>query len=171
MRNIFLIVLDSVRRDFFLNKNKKYVNELETDFVEFVNCESIYTTTCISHYTIFFGDYWAKARNNNFPAQIKSLGFQTRSFCNGAIITGYPLKHILEPNLLNCLPFREDIIKDLGIVPEYSWNRKLFGSKFKDYNGAADDEKLEIPKGWKNYIRNNYDKKKLHIFTLLESSL
>ncbi len=157
MKNIILIVLDSVRRDFFFNKIKNTLDELKNNFVDFTNCYSIYTATFISHYTIFFGDYFNKAINQNFPAQLKNLGFKTRSFCNGAIINGYPLKHIVEPNIKNYRPFRDEMINDLGMVPESNWNKKLYGETLEDYYGAADDEDRNIPNKWKEYINNNKD--------------
>lgn len=161
MKNIFLLVLDSVRRDFFFDSFLSQLNELKNDFVQFTNCHSIYTSTCLSHYTIFFGDYFGKARNQNFPAQLKNFGYKSRSFCNGAIIRLYPLKGNLEPSLNNKLPYRNDIIRDLGIEPAFNWNRELFGSKFEDYTECADDEKNKISEKWKKYIIDNKERKNI----------
>ncbi len=156
MNNIFLIILDSVRRDFFTNA---LFPELKDDFVEFSNCKSIYTSTCLSHYTIFYGNYFGQAENGNFPAQLKKLGFKTQSYCNGAIIVGYPLKTIFEENLSVKAPYREDFVKDLGINTEYNWKREMFGEKLEDYYGTADDEDRNIPLKWQKYIVENQNNK------------
>jgi len=133
---------------FFLYKFKSDIPELRSDFIDFTHCESIYISTALSHYTIFFGDYFSNAKHKSFPSQLKHLGFNTRSFCNGAIIVTYPLKNIHEENIKNNRPFREEIISDLGIDASYKWNRKDFGDKFEDYYEAADDEKCETPEKW-----------------------
>ncbi|MFW9876729.1 MAG: sulfatase-like hydrolase/transferase [Candidatus Thorarchaeota archaeon] len=156
MKDIYLIILDSVRQDFLSNS---LFPELVHDFVEFSNCKSIYTSTCLSHYTIFYGNYFGKAENKCFPAQLKKLGYKVKSFCNGAIIIGYPLKTIFEENFHANAPYREDFINDLGINIEYNWNRRLFGSKLEDYYGAADDEDRNIPLKWQEYIVNNKNNK------------
>jgi len=159
MRNIILIVLDSVRRDFFYPNINDGPNELRKDFVDFRNCYSIYTATCTSHYTIFFGDYWNKSKNENFPVQLKNFGFKTRSFCNGAIITGYPLKEIVEENIKNNKPFRDKMIEDLGILPQFDWEKEMFGSRFEDYYGTADDEDRNVPERWKDYLCEHKEEK------------
>ena len=155
MDNIVLIVLDSVRRDFFHKNMTSAPAELRKDFVDFKKCSSIYTSTFASHYTMFFGDYLNKAKNDSFPAQLKKFGFKNRSFCNGAIITGYPLKDIVEKNLKKNRPYRETMVDDLGLFPEFNWEREMFGKVFEDYHGAADDEQRNVPEKWKGYIRDN----------------
>ena len=159
MDNIVLIVLDTVRRDFFYKNMTSAPAELRRDFVDFRKCSSIYTSTCTSHYTMFFGDYFNKAKNNSFPAQLKKIGFKTGSFCNGAIITGYPLKDIVEKGLKNNRPYRETMIDDLGLSPEFNWEKEMFGKVFEDYYGAADDEERNVPEKWKNYIHDNKENK------------
>lgn len=152
--------MDSVRRDFFYNILQNIYDdfsELKDDFVKFTNCHSIYTETCTSHYTIFYGDYFNKSKNDNFPAQLKKLGFIPRSFCNGAIVVSYPAKDIVEKEIMNYRPFRDKIINDLGIEPEFNWKKRMFGQRFEDFFGAADDEERNIPKKWKNYIKINRD--------------
>jgi len=159
MRNIILVVLDSVRRDFFYRNINNDFNELRKDFVDFRNCHSIYTATCVSHYTIFFGDYFGKSKNESFPAQLRKFRFKTRSFCNGAIITGYPIKEIEEENIKNNRPFRDKMIKDLGISPEFDWKKGMFGSNFEDYYGTADDEDRNVSRKWKDYLCKNKKEK------------
>ncbi len=154
MKNIFLLVLDSVRRDFFFDTIKNKLRELEKDFVGFNNCYSLYTSTCLSHYTIFYGDYFGKSKNENFPIQLKKNGYNIRSFCNGSIILAYPLKDSIQLNLNNQIPYRGDIINDLGINPKYVWNRSHFGNSLEDYNGSADDVKNGIPEIWKKSLSN-----------------
>lgn len=155
MENIILIVVDSVKRDFFYPNMGDDFTELRRDFVDFRNCHSIYTATWASHYTIFFGDYINKSKNESFPAQLKKLGFKTRSFCNGAIVTGYPLKEIEEEGIKNIRPFRDEMINDLGIEPEFDWKKEMLGRIFEDYYGTADDEDRNVPEKWKEYIYKN----------------
>lgn len=158
-KNIILIVMDAVRRDFFNHIYKKGPCELKKDFVNFNKCKSLYTSTSTSHYAIFFGDYFNKSKNENFPAQLKKLGFKTRSFCNGAIISMYPLKEIEENQIKNNRPFRRKMIEDLGINIEFNWKREKFGSIREDYYGSADDERRNVPKKWKKYIYENKTEK------------
>ncbi|MFX0001875.1 MAG: sulfatase-like hydrolase/transferase [Candidatus Hodarchaeota archaeon] len=160
MNNIFLIVLDSARKDFIFNNIKDNFPELKTDFVDFNNCWSIYTSTFLSHYTIFFGDYINKSENENFPAQLKSLGYKSRSYCNYAVMLGYPFESEFKTSKKNHrIPTKEQMIKDLGIQPLKNWKRAKFGSYLKDYHGAADDENMNIPSEWENYIHTNKEKK------------
>ena len=152
-KNIILVTLDSVRQDFF---NRARVNEgfeeLRKDFVDFRSCSSIYTDTCTSHYTIFFGDYYNRSENESFPDQLNRLGFKSQSYCNCAIFSGYPLKGPPEKGIENTRPYRNKMIEDLGVVNRFNWDRFMFGSKFEDYQGAADDEGGGIPKDWKEYF-------------------
>lgn len=155
---IVLIVLDTVRRDFFNKNLKKQRKKLNKDFIKFDNCKSIYTATCTSHYTIFFGDYWNKAKNENFPKQLKRLGYTVKSYCNGAIFTGYPLKNIRE-NLINKVrPYREQMIEDLGVEPHFNPIKKDFGKITQDYIGCADYSD-EIRSEIGEFIENNKNDK------------
>lgn len=159
MRNIILIVLDAVRRDFFYRNINDDFSELRKEFVDFRNCHSIYTVTTASLYTILFGDYLNKSENESFPAQLKKLGFKTRSFCNCAIVSGYPLKEIVEEHIKNNRPFRDKIIEDLGIEPEFDWKKEMLGSSIEDHRGAADDEDKNVPRMWKHYLHTNRQEK------------
>lgn len=155
MKNIIFVVLDSVRKDYFYHLFKNVSGELKEDFVNFSNCNSIYTFTFNAHYAIFFGDYIFSAKNNSFPSQLKKLGFNTRSFCNAAIISDYPLRNIIQENLEIRKPFRDEIIYDLGLKPEFNWKEEIIAINVKDYIGTADDEERNIPAKWKNFIIKN----------------
>ena len=159
MKNLILVVLDTVRRDFFNFNLDNSFNELKKDFVNFINCHSIYTTTCASHYTIFFGDYFNKSKNKNFPSQLSKQGFIKKSFCNGAIITGYPLKAFKESHIENNRPFRDEMVDDLAINTEFDYKKEMFGKNFEDYYGSADDENRNVPSKWRNYIYKNKQNK------------
>ena len=137
MKNIFLLVLYSVRDDFIFNNLKENFTELKTDFVDFKNCKSIYTSTFLSHYTIFFGDYFNRARNTNFPAQLKDLGYKTRSYCNYAVILGYPIENSFNSSLQKYRnPSKEKMVKDLGIHHIRNWKRKHFQALLTNYRKA-----------------------------------
>jgi arylsulfatase A-like enzyme len=153
MTNIILIVLDSVRRDYFSANAKKFL-QLKKEFVEFTNCHSIYTDTPRSHYTIFCGDYFNKAKNQNFPAQLQKRGYVNKSFCNAGIILLYPLKGDENDTLKNIRPFRNDIIQDLGMDPAFDWDVSPLGDTFENYSGSADDVDKKIPDKWEEYIQN-----------------
>ena len=160
MKNIFLIVLDSVRRDFIFNNIKENFLELKSDFVDFKNCWSIYTSTYSSHYSIFFGDYINRSKSENFPAQLKNLGFKTRSFCNNAVVIRYPLENELRfLQKKQVTPSKEKMMEDLGMKPLRNWKRRLFGKFIEDFDGAADDEKMGVPENWRRYIIDNKENK------------
>lgn len=156
LENIFLIVLDSVRRDYFSERLVNRLDELKSDFVNFENCFSIYTSTFLSHYTIFYGDYISSSETESFPFQLKKLGYNVKSYCNGAVILGYPLK--MNPNRKNT-PLRSEIIENWGIETPYEWQRELFGNRLNDYYGAADDEDNKVPKKWVNFLNENNSKR------------
>ena len=66
MKNVILIVLDSARGDLFEKQMKHAPQELKKDFVKFTNCRSIYSTTFLSHYAMFFGDNFNKRKQPCF---------------------------------------------------------------------------------------------------------
>jgi hypothetical protein len=153
MSNIILIVLDSVRRDYFSANAKKFLR-LKKDFIEFTNCSSIYTDTPRSHYTIFWGDYFNQGKNQNFPAQLQKKGFTNKSFCNAGIILLYPRKGDENDSLKDIRPFRNEIIADLGMELAFDWDVSLLGDTFENYSGSADDDDKKIPEKWKEYMQN-----------------
>jgi hypothetical protein len=153
MTNIILVVLDSVRMDYF-SENAKNFSLLKKDFVEFTNCRSIYTDTPRSHYTIFWGDYFNQSKNQSFPAQLQRRGFINKSFCNAGIILLYPLKGDENDSLKNIRPFRDEIITDLGMEPAFDWDVSPLGDTFENYSGSADDEDKKIPDKWEKYLQN-----------------
>jgi len=169
-KNIFLIILDSVRRDkfFYLIKNK-FIPELSEDFVDFRNCNSIYTNTFLSHYALFFGDYLNIARNQCFPSQLKDLGYNNRSYCNYAVLLGYPYKNNSDIKLEGInRPSITKMIEDLGIETKFDLENKNFGKSVEDFYGAADDIKNKIPRKWKEYIQQINNEKTfmyLHFWT------
>ncbi|MFX1311242.1 MAG: sulfatase-like hydrolase/transferase [Promethearchaeota archaeon] len=159
VKNIFLIVLDSARKDDFFEIIKKNVfPELNKDFVYYRNCNSIYTNTFLSHYVIFFGDYLNEARHPCFPAQLKNLDYNVISFCNYAVMTGYPIKNLKQKGSRKNLPSLTQMINNLGVVSKFNLKDPLFGNNIEDYYGAADDIKNQIPKKWKEYLIKNKEK-------------
>lgn len=151
MTNIILIVLDSVRRDYFSSLVTNF-SDLKKDFVEFSECKSIYTETPRSFYTIFYGDYFNTASHKNFFSQLKESGYSIKSFCNGGVVLLYPLLENIEEQIQANRPFRDEIINDLEINTEFEWKLPLFGNAFTTYYGAADDEERDVPKKWKHYL-------------------
>ncbi|KKM16801.1 hypothetical protein LCGC14_1682210, partial [marine sediment metagenome] len=154
VKNIFLIVLDSVRRDNFFDFIKtNSFPELKDDFVYFKNCNSIYTNTFLSHYVIFFGDYLSEAKHASFPSQLKALGYKNHSYCNYAVMTGYSTnKNSNQKVNARNLPLITEMVSDLGINMEFKLENRLFGSNTEDYYGAADDIENKIPQKWKKQI-------------------
>ncbi|MFX1239725.1 MAG: sulfatase-like hydrolase/transferase [Promethearchaeota archaeon] len=157
IKNIFLIVLDSVRRDVFYSNMQNMCNEIQNDFVSFSNCNSIYTNTFNSHYAIFFGDYLFKSKYFDFPYQLQKIGFKIKSFCNSALFTNYPLEYENIVGQDSVIPFRKQIIDHLGLEPMFVWDKEFLGNNVEDYVGSADDEFRMIPDVWKNYIIENKD--------------
>ena len=82
---------------------------------------------------MFFSDYWPLAKNDSLPTQLKKLGYKTRSFCNCQVSVLYPLKTGVKNERKNNVPYREDIINDLGLTPLFTWNREGYGDNIKDY--------------------------------------
>ncbi|MFX1315203.1 MAG: sulfatase-like hydrolase/transferase [Promethearchaeota archaeon] len=160
-KNIFLIILDSVRKDDIFDIIKKNsFPELSNDFVYFKRCNSIYTNTFLSHYAIFFGDYLSEAKNPCFPAQLRNLGYKNLSFCNYAVMTGYPTNNYSnQKSLLRTLPSITTMSNDLGITVQFNLKNHYFGRATEDYYGAADDIKNKIPDKWREFIlKSNYKK-------------
>jgi hypothetical protein len=153
MTNIILIVLDSIRRDFFSERSKGFL-QLKMDFVEFSKCSSIYTETPRSHYTIFFGDYFNKAKNRNFPAQLQESGYINRSFCNAGIILLYPLEGDENDTLKNVRPYRDKMIENLGMEPTFDWHATPLGDTFENFSGSADDDSQKVPEKWRTHLQN-----------------
>jgi len=162
VKNIFLIVLDSVRKDdlFDIIKDHSFP-ELKDDFVYFKNCNSIYTNTFLSHYAIFFGDYLSEARHPSFPAQLKTFGYKNHSFCNFAVMTGYPNSNQKKKG--RNLPLITEMVNNLGIRTEFKLENPLFGNKTEDYYGAADDIKNKVPQKWKEQI-SEFDNNQNFVF-------
>ncbi len=154
--HIFLIILDSVRRDnFFYLIKEKFIPELREDFIDFRNCKSTYTNTFLSHYALFFGDYLNCAKNKSFPAQLKDLGYSNRSYCNYAVLLGYP--NYDSSNLKLRERYRPSIsqmIEDLGIDNNFDIDNINFGKKVEHYYGAADDISNKVPAKWKEFIQH-----------------
>lgn len=153
MVNIILIILDCVRRDFFTLHADRFT-QLKADFVEFTNCNSIYTDTPRSSYSIFFGDYFNKSIHPNFPYQLQKRGYSCRSFCNGGIILMYPHEDEEDESIRHVRPFRRQMIEDLGLEPEFNWKVSLFGHRLETYYGAADDEARGVPYKWMNHLEH-----------------
>ena len=135
------------------------------DFVKYNKCSSIYTATFNAHYAMFFGDYVFTAQNNNFPNQLKKLGYDTRSYFNGVLLIHYNLREEVEENEQNKWHFCDDFVDALGADLVFDWKKSLmYNSERRKkifFSGSADDEDFGMPNKWRKYLKNNSNKDEL----------